>query len=47
MSDKEVEIVLLLPDNVDGDTDHEVVNDAELTDTCLQSIQEVSGPVEL
>ena len=47
MSGEEVELVLLPPDNVDGDTDNEVGNDAELTETCLDSIQEVSGTVEI
>ena len=47
MSDEEVELVHLPPDNVDGNTDNEVGNDAELIETCLDSIQEVSGTVEI
>ena len=47
MSDEEVELVLLPPDNVNGDTDNEVGNDAEVTETCLYSIQEAPETVEI
>ena len=33
--------------NADGDTDNEVINNAELIEMYLDSIQEVSGTVEL
>ena len=38
----ELDLVLLPPDNVDGDTDKEVGNGTELTDINFDQIQEVS-----
>ena len=43
---KELDLVLLPPENVDGDTDKEVGSGTELTDINLDQIQEVSRIVE-
>ena len=45
--DKEMELVITPPDNVDGDTDGEVGNDADLGEIHLDNVQEVSGRIEV
>ena len=48
LSDEELEFVILPPDNVDGETDTEIGNDVELSETLtLDKVQEVSGTIEL
>ena len=47
ISDDEIDVVLLPPDNVDGDTDNECGNESELTDITLSKIAEVSGTIEI
>ena len=47
ISDKELDLVLLPPDNVDGDTNNEEGNDRKLRDITLYQIQEVPGTTEL
>ena len=47
ISDDEIDVVVLPPENVDGDTDNECGNDAELTDISLGLVKEVSGTIEI
>ena len=47
ISDKELDLVLLPPDNVDGDTNNEEENDRKLKDITLYQIQEVPGTTEV
>lgn len=47
ISDDEVDLVLLPPDNVEGDTDTECGNDADLHGFDLEQIEEVSGTIEI
>ena len=43
ISDDEIDVVLLPPENVNGDTE----NDTELTDISLGLVKEVSGTIEI
>ena len=47
ISNDEIDVVLLLPENVDGDTDNECGNDTEVTDISLGMIKEVTGTIEI
>ena len=47
ISDDEIDVVVLPPENVDGDTDNECGNDAELTDISLGLVKEVSGTIQI
>lgn len=47
MQDEEVELVLLPPGNMDGAKDKEVENYPEVSKVCLDSIQKVSGKIQL
>ena len=40
-------MVLLPPDNTDGDTDTELGNDSDLTDMTIETVSEVSGRIEI
>ena len=46
-SDDEFDLVLLPPDNTDGDTDTELGNDSDLTDMTIETVSEVSGRIEI
>ena len=47
MQDEKVELVLLPPGNMDGAKDKEVENYPEVSKVCLDSIQKVSGKIQL
>ena len=47
LSDDETDVVLLPPENVNGDTDNECGNDTELTNIFLGLVEEVSGTIEI
>ena len=47
ISDDEIDVVLLPPENVNGDTDNECGNDTELTDISLGLVKEVPGTIEI
>ena len=43
LTDEEVDLVLLPPDNVDGDTDNEIGNETELNDIPLERLERCLG----
>ena len=47
ISDNEINVVLLLPENVVEDIDNECGNDTELTDISLELAKDVSGTIEI
>ena len=47
LSDNEIDVLLLPPENVNGDTDNECGNDTELTNIFLGLVEEVSGTIEI